>query len=63
MELIEPYHGVDFPEYRDRVLPELMSFEHPANMPDRFVPETYYYLWDEGHFFLRIEEEKIRRAD
>ncbi|SEA25042.1 Predicted acetyltransferase [Lachnospiraceae bacterium NK3A20] len=46
--LTNPYHGVSFDEYRDKVLPALISYEHPINMPDWFVPETYYYLWDDG---------------
>jgi len=44
--VLNPYEGISFEEYRDSVLPELMMHEHPVNMPDWFVPETYYYLWD-----------------
>ena len=44
--LTNPYHGVSFDEYLETVLPELISYEHPVGMPDWFVPETYYYLWD-----------------
>ena len=44
--LTNPYEGVSFEEYMDRVLPELIMHENPVNMPDWFVPETYYYLWD-----------------
>ena len=55
--LTNPYHGVSFEDYMNKVLPEMMSFEHPVNMPDWFVPETYYYLWDEdrlvGEFRIR----------
>ena len=55
--LTNPYEGVSFEEYRNRVLPELMMHEHPVGMPDWFVPETYYYLWDEdvlaGEFRIR----------
>ena len=55
--LTNPYQGVSFEEYRDWVLPELMMHEHPVNMPDWFVPETFYYLWDEnvlvGEFRIR----------
>ena len=46
--LTNSYEGVSFNEYRDSVLPELMMHEHPINMPDWFVPETYYYLWDDN---------------
>ena len=48
---------MDWETYRDEVLPKLMSFEHPIDMPDWFVPETYYYLWDEGHI---VGEFRIR---
>ena len=44
--LTNPYHGVLYDEYVERVLPTLISYEHPINMPDWFVPETFYYLWD-----------------
>lgn len=44
--LTNPYHGITYAEYIEKVLPELMSYEHPEGMPDWFVPETYYYLWD-----------------
>lgn len=51
------YEGVSFVEYRDTVLPELMMHENPVNMPDWFVPATYYYLWDDdtliGEFRIR----------
>ena len=55
--LTNPYCGVSFDEYLTNVLPTLMSYEHPVGMPDWFVPETYYYLWDEkrlvGEFRIR----------
>ena len=44
--LTNPHHGVSFGEYTEKVLPALISYEHPEGMPDWFVPETYYYLWD-----------------
>ncbi len=55
--LTNPYTGVSFEEYRDHVLPELLMHEHPVNMPDWFVPETYYYLWNDGTI---IGEYRIR---
>ena len=55
--LTNPYHGVSCDRYMKEVLPALISYEHPVNMPDWFVPETYYYLWDEnrlvGEFRIR----------
>ncbi len=55
--LTNPYHGVTYDEYKKLVLPALISYEHPVNMPEWFVPETYYYLWDEdrlvGEFRIR----------
>ena len=44
--LTNSFHGVSWEKYRDEVLPEMMSYENPIDMPDWFVPETYYYLWD-----------------
>lgn len=55
--LTNPYFGVTYEEYLKDVLPALMSYEHPVNMPDWFVPETYYYLWDGD---LLVGEFRIR---
>ena len=55
--LTNQYHGVSLEDYRSSVLPELMMHENPVNMPDWFVPETFYYLWDDdtlvGEFRIR----------
>lgn len=55
--LTNRYEGVSFEEYRDTVLPELMMHENPVGMPDWFVPETFYYLWEDdtllGEFRIR----------
>ena len=55
--LINSYRGVSFDEYKEKVLPKQISHENPVVMPDWFVPETYYYLWDEdkliGEFRIR----------
>lgn len=44
--LTNSFHGVSWEQYRDEVLYKMMSYENPIDMPDWFVPETYYYLWD-----------------
>ncbi len=46
--LTNVYHGVTYDDYLGRVLPKMLSYEHPVGMPDWFVPQTYYYLWDGG---------------
>lgn len=64
--LTNPYHGVSYDEYVAVVLPKLMSHEHPVDMPDWFVPETYYYLWDEdklvGEFRIRHYLTEVLRS-
>ena len=55
--LTNPYNGVSYDDYIEKVLPTLISYEHPVNMPDWFVPETYYYLWDDGRL---VGEFRIR---
>ena len=55
--LTNQYNGVSYEDYIETVLPTLISYEHPVNMPNWFVPETYYYLWDKdcliGEFRIR----------
>ncbi|MFR2916983.1 MAG: hypothetical protein ACLTKQ_08640 [Acutalibacteraceae bacterium] len=44
--LINQYNGISYENYIETVLPTLILYEHPVNMPNWFV-ETYYYLWDQ----------------
>lgn len=55
--LTNPYEGITFEEYETTELPELMMHENPVGMPEWFVPETYYYLWDEQ---VLVGEYRIR---
>ena len=55
--LSNQYEGVSYEEYRDSVLPELMMHENPINMPEWFMPETFYYLWDDN---ILVGEFRIR---
>lgn len=55
--LTNPYERIIFEEYETTVLPELMMHENPVGMPEWFVPETYYYLWDEQ---VLVGEYRIR---
>jgi predicted acetyltransferase len=52
-----PYAGISFEDYREKVLPEQMMHETPTNMPGWFVPCTYCYLWEDdtllGEFRIR----------
>ncbi len=55
--LTNPYEGITFEEYEAAVLSELMMHENPVDMPEWFVPETYYYLWDDE---VLVGEYRIR---
>lgn len=55
--LTNPFHGITLEEYRRFALPQIISYQAPVGMPDWFVPESYYYLWDNGKL---IGEFRIR---
>lgn len=65
--LTNQYEGISFDEYRASVLPELMMNEKPINMPDWFVPEIFYYLWDDdiliGEYRIRHYLTEVLRTD
>lgn len=52
-----PYHGISYDDYLKNALPTLISYEHPVDMPEWFVPESFFYLWDNdcllGEFRIR----------
>jgi len=55
--LTNQFFGISYEDYLRTALPEMISYEHPVNMPDWFVPETFYYLWDGN---LLVGEFRIR---
>ena len=44
------YHGVSFEDFMATVLPRMIDFSLGKNLPEGYVPETFYFLWsDEGN--------------
>lgn len=41
------YHGIGWEEYRDDVLPRIIGWAEGKDLPENFVPQTTYFLWDE----------------
>jgi predicted acetyltransferase len=55
--LTNPNHGVSRDEFISTVLPGMIGYSEGINLPDGYVPETYFFLWngDEivGEFRIR----------
>lgn len=55
--LTNPYHGISWQDFIDDALPILIGYGEGKNLPAGYVPETYYYLWDDdvliGEFRIR----------
>ncbi len=46
---INDYHEISFEEFKSTALPRMIDFSFGKNLPEGFVPETFYFLWsDEG---------------
>ena len=44
--LTNAYHGISFREFRDKALPEMLAFSEGKDLPEGYVPETFFFLWD-----------------
>ena len=55
--LTNAYHGISREDFADKALPEMMAFAEGRNLPEGYVPETFYFLWDDdtivGQFRIR----------
>ena len=55
--LTNPYHGVTREDFQRRVLPEYFAFSEGRDLPEGYVPETFFFLWDDdtvvGQFRIR----------
>lgn len=41
------YHDVTEEQFKNVVIPELISHSKGLDLPDGYVPETYFFLWDD----------------
>ena len=46
--LTNPWHGVSPEDFRSRVLPAMMDYAQGKNLPEGYVPETFFFLWEDG---------------
>ena len=55
--LTNAWPGVSRDTYMGRVLPEMLRFSEGKDLPDSYVPETFFFLWDDdtvvGQFRIR----------
>ena len=42
------FSGISLEEFRADALPQMISWSQGRNLPQGFVPETFYFLWDDG---------------
>lgn len=51
------WHGCDWDTFMEKALPEMLDYAVGKNLPEGFVPETFYFLWNDdvlvGEFRIR----------
>lgn len=51
------YYGISYDDSINRALPQMIKFSKGIDLPNGYVPETFYFLWDDnsiiGLFKLR----------
>ncbi|MBO4728753.1 MAG: hypothetical protein J5631_10065, partial [Spirochaetaceae bacterium] len=46
---INDFSGISLEMFKSVVLPQMICWSQGKNLPENFVPETFYFLWsDEG---------------
>ena len=55
--LTNAWHGVSLEDFRSRALPEMLAFAEGKDLPEGYVPETFFFLWKDcdivGQFRIR----------
>ena len=46
---LNDFAGISFEDFKTRALPQMIDWSHGKNLPDGFVPETFYFLWSDEH--------------
>ena len=55
--LTNEYHGISREDFQGKALPAMMAYAEGKNLPEGYVPETFFFLWKEdeiiGQFRIR----------
>ena len=46
--LSNKWHGMERDDFEKTAVPEILSFAKGENLPEAYVPETFYFLWKDG---------------
>ena len=46
---INDFAGISFDDFKTKALPQMIDWSHGKNLPEGFVPETFYFLWSDEH--------------
>ena len=44
---INDFAGISFDDFKTKALPQMIDWSHGKNLPEGFVPETFYFLWSD----------------
>jgi len=45
---VNQYNGFSYEEFMNVVLPQIIKFSKGIDLPIGYVPETFYFLWDDN---------------
>ena len=55
--LTNSYHGISRQDFQKEALPDMLAFSEGKNLPEGYVPETFFFLWKDdeiiGQFRIR----------
>ena len=43
------YYGISYEDFINESLPQIIKFSQGISLPDGYVPETLYFLWDDNN--------------
>ena len=46
---MNPYHGIDNDTFMHETMPKLIDIANGINLKPGYVPQTYYFLWEDEH--------------
>ena len=46
---MNPYHGIDKETFMHETMPKLINIANGINLKPGYVPQTYYFLWEDNH--------------
>ena len=51
---LNEWHGCTYDDFKDRILPTMLANSNGEQLPEGYVPQTFYFVWDDDEIVGQV---------